>query len=145
MEIGYCDRLDDKYCSYLRQDFPKSSDQKKPQIIPKDKFAIIMRQNCATQMAYFSSFMLSSRLMASLISLVFQAIHFIMSGSMENFWRLSELGALYTQTVKCSGITVQTPILLMPCFFSKSPNFSGNPMLFFSFSHYLLDSSQENA
>lgn len=30
MEIGYYDRLDDKYCSYLRQDFPKSSDQKKP-------------------------------------------------------------------------------------------------------------------
>ena len=24
MEIGYYDRLDDKYCSYLRQDFPKS-------------------------------------------------------------------------------------------------------------------------
>jgi hypothetical protein len=26
MEIGYYDRLDDKYCSYLRQDFPKSSE-----------------------------------------------------------------------------------------------------------------------
>jgi len=25
MEIGYYDRLDDKYCSYLRQDFPKPS------------------------------------------------------------------------------------------------------------------------
>jgi hypothetical protein len=23
MEVGYYDRLDDKYCSYLRQDFPK--------------------------------------------------------------------------------------------------------------------------
>jgi len=30
MEIGYYDRLDDKYCSYLRQDFPKSNDKKKP-------------------------------------------------------------------------------------------------------------------
>jgi hypothetical protein len=30
MEVGYYDRLEDKYCSYLRQDFPKSSDQKKP-------------------------------------------------------------------------------------------------------------------
>jgi hypothetical protein len=30
MEVGYYDRLDDKYCSYLRQDFPKSIDQKKP-------------------------------------------------------------------------------------------------------------------
>jgi hypothetical protein len=28
MEIGYYDRLDDKYCSYLRQDFPKSNEQK---------------------------------------------------------------------------------------------------------------------
>jgi len=37
--------------------------------------------------------MLSSRLMANLISLVFQAIHFAMSGSMENSWRASELGA----------------------------------------------------
>ena len=27
MEVGYYDRLDDKYCSYLRQDFPKSSDK----------------------------------------------------------------------------------------------------------------------
>ncbi|MGA3060324.1 MAG: hypothetical protein ABSD92_08140 [Candidatus Bathyarchaeia archaeon] len=26
MEIGYYDRLDDKYCSYLRQDFPKSNE-----------------------------------------------------------------------------------------------------------------------
>jgi hypothetical protein len=26
MEIGYYDRLDNKYCSYLRQDFPKSSE-----------------------------------------------------------------------------------------------------------------------
>ncbi|MGA3061279.1 MAG: hypothetical protein ABSD92_13060 [Candidatus Bathyarchaeia archaeon] len=26
MEIGYYDRLDDKYCSYLRQDFQKPSD-----------------------------------------------------------------------------------------------------------------------
>ena len=26
MEIGYYDRLDDKYCSYLRQDFPKSKE-----------------------------------------------------------------------------------------------------------------------
>jgi hypothetical protein len=25
MEVGYYDRLDDKYCSYLRQDFPKPS------------------------------------------------------------------------------------------------------------------------
>jgi hypothetical protein len=25
MEIGYYDRLEDKYCSYLRQDFPKST------------------------------------------------------------------------------------------------------------------------
>ena len=33
MEIGYYDRLGDKYCSYLRQDFPKSSDQKKPQTL----------------------------------------------------------------------------------------------------------------
>ena len=27
MEIGYYDRLDDKYCSYLRQEFPESSAQ----------------------------------------------------------------------------------------------------------------------
>jgi hypothetical protein len=27
MEVGYYDRLDDKYCSYLRQDFPKSRDK----------------------------------------------------------------------------------------------------------------------
>jgi hypothetical protein len=25
MEVGYYDRLEDKYCSYLRQDFPKST------------------------------------------------------------------------------------------------------------------------
>jgi len=30
MEVGYYDRLDDKYCSYLRQCFPKSNDKKKP-------------------------------------------------------------------------------------------------------------------
>ena len=34
MEIGYYDRLNDKYCPYLRQDFPKSSEQKKPQTMP---------------------------------------------------------------------------------------------------------------
>jgi hypothetical protein len=34
MEIGYYDRLGDKYCSYLRQGFPKSGDQKKPQTLP---------------------------------------------------------------------------------------------------------------
>lgn len=28
MEIGYYDRLEDKYCSYLRQGFPRSSDKK---------------------------------------------------------------------------------------------------------------------
>jgi hypothetical protein len=28
MEVGYYDRLEDKYCSYLREVFPKSSDQK---------------------------------------------------------------------------------------------------------------------
>jgi hypothetical protein len=28
MEVGYYDRLDDKYCSYLRQDFPKPCDSK---------------------------------------------------------------------------------------------------------------------
>jgi hypothetical protein len=31
MEVGYYDRLNDKYCSYLRQCFPKSSDQKEIQ------------------------------------------------------------------------------------------------------------------
>jgi hypothetical protein len=31
MEIGYYDRLDDKYCSYLRQEFTKPSDMKKTQ------------------------------------------------------------------------------------------------------------------
>jgi hypothetical protein len=34
MEVGYYDRLEDKYCSYLRQDFPKSSDTKEPQTTP---------------------------------------------------------------------------------------------------------------
>jgi hypothetical protein len=34
MEIGYYDRLDDKYCSYLRQDFPKSSDKQETQTPP---------------------------------------------------------------------------------------------------------------
>lgn len=34
MEIGYYDRLEDKYCSYLRQDFPKSNDRKKPEVLP---------------------------------------------------------------------------------------------------------------
>ena len=34
MEVGYYDRLDDKYCSYLRQDFPKPSDKKKTQTTP---------------------------------------------------------------------------------------------------------------
>ena len=29
MEVGYYDRLEDKYCSYLRQEFPKSIDQNK--------------------------------------------------------------------------------------------------------------------
>jgi hypothetical protein len=33
MEVGYHDRLEDKYCPYLRQDFPKSKDKKKPQTI----------------------------------------------------------------------------------------------------------------
>ena len=31
MEVGYYDRLDDKYCSCLKQVFPKSSDDKKTQ------------------------------------------------------------------------------------------------------------------
>ena len=31
MEIGYYDRLDDKYCSYLRQNFPKSNDKQETQ------------------------------------------------------------------------------------------------------------------
>jgi len=26
MEVGYYDRLNDEYCSYLRQNFPKSSE-----------------------------------------------------------------------------------------------------------------------
>jgi hypothetical protein len=34
MKVGYYDRLEDKYCSYLRQGFPKSSDKKKQQTIP---------------------------------------------------------------------------------------------------------------
>jgi hypothetical protein len=29
MEVGYYDRLEDKYCSYLRQDFPKSINDEK--------------------------------------------------------------------------------------------------------------------
>ena len=33
MEVGYYDRLDDKYCSYLRQDFPKSNDKEKTETI----------------------------------------------------------------------------------------------------------------
>ncbi len=34
MEVGYYDRLEDKYCSYLREDFLKSSDQKKTEGMP---------------------------------------------------------------------------------------------------------------
>ena len=34
MEIGYYDRLENKYCSYLKQDFPKSSDKKETQTSP---------------------------------------------------------------------------------------------------------------
>ncbi len=34
MEVGYYDRLDDKYCSYLRQDFPKSIDKERSQSVP---------------------------------------------------------------------------------------------------------------
>jgi len=31
MEVGYYDRLNDKYCSYLRQNFPKTNiDKEKP-------------------------------------------------------------------------------------------------------------------
>ena len=33
MEVGYYDRLDDKYCSHLRQGFPKSNNKKKPNTI----------------------------------------------------------------------------------------------------------------
>ena len=33
VEVGYYERLDGKYCSYLRQDFPKSIDKKKPYTI----------------------------------------------------------------------------------------------------------------
>src|SRR3990170_4013650 len=79
----------------------------------------------STCVAYFSNFMLSSRLIANLISLVFQAIHFTISGSMENFCSASEVGASYTQTNRCSGITVHTPTLLIPCFFSNPPSLSG--------------------
>ena len=32
-EVGYYDRLEDKYCSYLRQDFPKSNDKEKTETI----------------------------------------------------------------------------------------------------------------
>jgi hypothetical protein len=31
MEVGYYDRLSDEYCSYLRENFPKSSDEAKKQ------------------------------------------------------------------------------------------------------------------
>ncbi len=79
-----------------------------------------------TLLAYFSNFRLSSRFIANLISLVFQTIHFTISGSIENFCRASELGASYTQINRCSGITVQAPILLTPCFFSNPPNLAGN-------------------
>lgn len=34
MEVGYYDRLEDKYCTYLRQDFPNLSDKKKTQNAP---------------------------------------------------------------------------------------------------------------
>jgi hypothetical protein len=34
MEVGYYDRLEDKYSSYLRQDFPESNGKKKTQTIP---------------------------------------------------------------------------------------------------------------
>ena len=34
MEVGYYDRLEDKYCSYLRQVFPKSSDEKS-NVVPR--------------------------------------------------------------------------------------------------------------
>jgi len=34
MEVGFYDRLEDKYCSYLRQDFPKSSDKQETQTPP---------------------------------------------------------------------------------------------------------------
>src|SRR4030042_812712 len=77
-------------------------------------------------LAYFSSLMLSSRLIANLISLVFQAIHFTISGSMENSCNASEVGASYTQTNRCSGITVHAPTLVIPCFFSNTPSLLGN-------------------
>src|SRR4030042_533797 len=90
------------------------------------------------RLAHFSNLMLSSRLIANLISLVFQAIHFTISGSMENFCSASELGASYTQTSRCSGITVHTPTLLSPCFFSKPPSLSGNSnVIFFIFSLFI--------
>src|SRR3990172_566760 len=86
-------------------------------------------------LAYFSNLMLSSRLIANLISLVFQDIHFTTSGSMENSCNASELGASYTQTNKCSGITVHAPTLWMPCFFSNPTSLSGNSKVsFFIFS-----------
>jgi hypothetical protein len=34
IEVGYYDRLEDKYCSYLRQVFPKSNEEKKAQPKP---------------------------------------------------------------------------------------------------------------
>ena len=33
LEVGYYDRLEDKYCSYLRQDFPKSNNKEKTETI----------------------------------------------------------------------------------------------------------------
>src|SRR3972149_4822284 len=87
---------------------------------------------------YFSNFMVSSRRIANLISLVFQAIHLAIAGSMENFCSASEVGASYTQTSKCSGITVHTPTLLMPCFFSNPPSLLGNSKVsFFIFSLFI--------
>src|SRR3989304_3990424 len=87
---------------------------------------------------YFSNFMVSSRRIANLISLVFQAIHLAIAGSIENFCSASELGASYTQTSRCSGITVHTPTLLSPCFFSNAPVLSGNSnIIFFIFSLFI--------
>jgi hypothetical protein len=34
MEVGYYDRLEDKYCSYLRQDFPQTDDKDRTQATP---------------------------------------------------------------------------------------------------------------
>src|SRR5208337_452254 len=70
---------------------------------------------------------------ANLISLVFQAIHFTSSGSIENSCRASELGASYTQINRCSGTTVQAPILLTLCFFSSPTNLAGNSRVMFHF------------